>query len=262
MIVSMDDLIFSSSEIGSRAILSKHLKDLVTLGFIELHQSEDDSSIEIPSPTAETIKYYQDLAQYLEKCFETNPSSNDPAALLVGSDILSHDYLKAQSHALSAYTLAVEQIDSKKSIPILARDICSAITNQERYVCACVGFAKIDSHAMIEIVASEGKAKEYGKNLLLSWDPKSDYGTGPTGVAIRSGKTVAISDIDMAINFGPWIEKAKEFGIRSTVSVPLFIDKKPIGILILYSDQPNSFGPVKIHLFEKLGAQLVAAIHR
>lgn len=140
--------------------------------------------------------------------------------------------------------------------------MCSAIAGEELYVCACIGFAKLDSHAMIEIVASEGKAKEYGKNLLLSWDPQNEFGTGPTGVAIRSGKTVAMSDVDMAINFGPWVERAKSFGIRSTLSVPLFMSNKPIGILIIYSDQPNSFGPVEIHLFEKLSAQLVAAIHR
>jgi DNA-binding MarR family transcriptional regulator len=259
--ISTNDLIFSSSEIGSRSTLTKHLEDLLALGFIEFHKSEDDPRVEIPFPTSGTIKYYEDLAFYLEKCFGANSLNNDPFALLVDSDILSQDYLNAQSQALAAYTMAVEQIDRNKSIPVLARDICKAITSQERYVCACIGFAKLDTHAMIEIVASEGKAKKYGENLLLSWDPKNEYGTGPTGVAIRSGRTVTISDIDMAINFGPWVEKAKSFGIRSTLSVPLFMDNKPIGILIIYSGLTNSFGPVKIHLFEKLGAQLVTAIH-
>lgn len=114
LIVSVDDLIFSSSEIGSSSVLRKHLDELVAQGFIEFQQSEEDSSIEIPYPTVKTIKYYQDLAQYLEKCFAVSSSSDDPVALLAGPDILSQDYLKAQSQALSAYSMALEQISRQK----------------------------------------------------------------------------------------------------------------------------------------------------
>lgn len=258
--VSTNDLIFSSSEIGSSPILKRHLEELHALGFIEFRKSEEGSCIEFPLPTSGTIKYYEDLAQYLEKCFEVSHPANDPVALLASTNILSQDYLRAQSQALSSYSMAIEQIVSNKSISVMAKDICKAITSQGLYVCSCIGFAKLDSHAMIEIVASEGTAKKYGESLLLSWDPQNEYGTGPTGVSIRSGRSVAMSDIDMAINFGPWVERAKSFGIRSTLSVPLFIEAKPIGILIVYSGLPNSFGPVEIHLFEKLGAQLASAI--
>lgn len=261
--ISTDDLIFSSSEIGTQPVLRKHLSDLVEMGLIQSIADQGEQGIETHVPTKDTIKYYEDLAKYLEKCFEVSESGvEDPIVHLANSDILSQAYINAQSEALSAYSKAVEQIDPKKSIEVLAGDICRALTSGDLYICACVGFATLDSRAMIKVIASDGKAKKYGENLSLSWDPSNSYGTGPTGISIRTGRTVVISDIEMAINFGPWVERAKGFGIQSTVSVPLFWQGKPIGVLIVYARLPNSFGPVEIHLFEKLGAQLAAAIHQ
>lgn len=259
--ISVGDLISSSSDLASPSSLHKHIKLLFDAGFITYLDDQDDRRIKIPIPSENTIQYYEDLAFYAEKCFgDKSFDLNDPNSILYSSDLLNQSYLRAQSQALLAYSLAEQQIHNAKSFQELTRGVCEAIASQNIYICACIGFSKIDSFRSIEMVAVEGEAKAYGEALTLSWDPNNIYGSGPTGIAIRSGKSVVLSDTEVANNFGPWVEHTRQAGIRSSISVPIFVQDKPSGIIIIYSSEPYSFGPTEIYLFEKLSNRISSAI--
>ncbi|QWD91670.1 GAF domain-containing protein [Polynucleobacter sp. MWH-Braz-FAM2G] len=259
--ISVGDLISSSSELGSPSSLQQHIKALFDAGIINYRDDLDDRRIKIPIPSTDTLKYYEDLAIYVEKCFETKTfDPNDPKVLFNTPGILSQAYLNAHSQALSAYAQSKKQLATSKTVKEVTQGVCSAIVAQNLYICACIGFSKVDSSKSIEISAVDGSAKGYGQSLTVSWDPNSIYGSGPTGIAIRSGKSVVMSDSEMAGNFGPWVDNARRFGIRSSISVPLFFQKKATGVLIIYAKEPYSFGPSEIYLFEKLSAELAEFI--
>ena len=259
--ISVGDLISSSGDLGSSSTLHQHIKELFETGFIDYQGHPDDGRIKVPFPSEATIKYYEELAQYTTKCFESQSlNSSDVPAYLSSSGLLSQAYLQAQAEALKAYSLAEKQIAASETLSQLTQGVCEAITAQPLYLCAWIGFSSTALSRAIEMASVAGVAKAYGETLKLSWDPNSVYGCGPTGIAIRSGRSVVMSDTEMTTNFGPWVESTRRYGIRSAISTPLISKSKALGILIVYAKEPYSFGPTEIFLFEKLGSQIVNAI--
>jgi GAF domain-containing protein len=67
-------------------------------------------------------------------------------------------------------------------------------------------------------------------------------GDGPCLDAFREGRVMRI---DSTLRDGPWKafrETAADHGIRSTLSLPLVVDKTPVGALNLYANRENAFG--------------------
>ncbi|WP_162785423.1 GAF domain-containing protein [Polynucleobacter necessarius] len=180
---------------------------------------------------------------------------------MIASDLLSQAYLEAQRSAITAFADAEKVVEVGKSFREIAEGVCHAIASQDLYICVYVGLLTTEFNKSLQMVAVDGEAKGYGKSLSLSWDPNSVYGSGPTGIALRSGEPVVMSDTEMASNFGPWVSNARLFGIRSSLSVPLVADGKNIGILIVYSKEPSSFGPSEIFIFKKLAKKLAGAVN-
>jgi GAF domain-containing protein len=69
-----------------------------------------------------------------------------------------------------------------------------------------------------------------------------DSGDGPCVAAFREER---VTRIDSTLEDGPWPEfrrAAAQHGIRSTLSLPLLVDKTAVGALNLYSPQERAFG--------------------
>ena len=158
--------------------------------------------------------------------------------------------------ALSAYVNASRILIRAKSIEELIDGVCQGVTNQPPYVLACVGLNRSGPDKAIDIVGWAGKAKGYAEDLALSWDENNPLGQGPTGIAIRSRKSILCEDTESAPNFGSWVKRARDNGIRSSISVPLFENDNPIGIFIVYASQPSAFGTAETKLFEMLADEL------
>lgn len=174
---------------------------------------------------------------------------------------MSHEFLSEFEEskriwALSAYVNASRILIRAKTIKDLINGVCEGVTRQHPYILASVGLAKPGSDKTFEFVGSAGSALRYLEGLTLSWDENSEFGQGPTGVSVRSRKSVVCSDVEIANNYGSWIHKARECGIRSSISIPFYENEEPLGIFIIYADQPNAFGSAEIELFETLAEEL------
>jgi GAF domain-containing protein len=81
--------------------------------------------------------------------------------------------------------------------------------------------------------------------LVLELDQlQSDLGAGPYWSAIREQRTVRVTDL--AEPGQPWprfAATALERGVRSMMSLRLFVRRKALGALNLYADQPDAFPP-------------------
>ena len=101
---------------------------------------------------------------------------------------------------------------------------------------AHVGIAVIDRHEQLETPSATG---DYPRLLGLI---QQRHHQGPALHAIQEGALVRIDDL---CSDGRWPDYARdaltETPIRSVLSFPMVLDKRPMGALSLFSEQPGAF---------------------
>lgn len=85
-------------------------------------------------------------------------------------------------------------------------------------------------------------------------------GKGPTGIAIREGRTFHCDDIENNPLMTPWKEEALKRGYRSSISLPLKVFGKVIGAYSLYADVPEFFDDKEVELLEKVAEDISFAL--
>ena len=168
--------------------------------------------------------------------------------------------LSAQNWALSAFSVAAEALGQAETAEELLQSICDAITAQSAYVLAWVGIGDESPEKSIRMAAASGLGKEFLDGLHLSWNADDSMGQGPTGMCIRGGAVQILEDTEESGNFRPSRERARQFGIRSGISVPLTVEGWGRGDLVVYSALPKAFGAEAVEVFEQLAALGVRGI--
>lgn len=170
--------------------------------------------------------------------------------------------LSTQNWALEAYAIAALALGrAQPSEQLLLQSICEAITHQSVYVLAWIGIAEDGPERPIRVAGAAGNALDYLDGLHLSWSEDDPAGRGPTGICIRTNKLQILEDAETSPIFGLWRKRAKQFGIRSAVSLPLRIDSGRHGALVVFSERPNAFEAAAIKVFEHLVSELVHGLH-
>lgn len=143
---------------------------------------------------------------------------------------------------------------------VLLDNICQIICDDAGYRMAWVGYAENDTARTVSPVSWAGVESDYLKSVMISWGD-TEWGHGPSGSAIRSGKSVCISDFTTDPIFTPWRERALERGYRSGVALPLKDESgKTFGVLNIYSSEINTFTTDEIRLLEELTGDLAFGI--
>ncbi len=178
------------------------------------------------------------------------------------TDLQEKDHqLTTQNWALSAYAIAALALGrDHTSENLLLHSICDAITRNPIYVFAWVGIAEDGPMKKIRIAATAGSAVGYLNGLHLSWSEDEPEGRGPAGVCIRTDAVQILEDAETSPIFGPWRERARKFGIRSSVSIPLRIEGSWRGVLVVYAARANAFEAVPVEVFQRLVEQIVNGI--
>jgi putative nucleotidyltransferase with HDIG domain len=169
--------------------------------------------------------------------------------------------LEIQHWALQAYAEAALALARAQSATGLMQAICEAITRDARFMLAWVGYADEDEGRMIRIAGAAGSALPYLDGLEICWAPDRISGQGPTGIAVRTGITQILEDMETAESFNPWRERARAAGIRSSVTIPFHVNNGRRGALMVYSSEPRAFGPVVLEAFTHLVAELGHGLH-
>ena len=100
------------------------------------------------------------------------------------------------------------------------------------------GFLKTTRHSALEIPA----------------------GLGPTGTAIREGRTDICGDIDADVRMSPWRTEARARGFGSCAAFPLRLGDQIVGALTLYGEGADAFDCQLTKLVESLAEDLSFAI--
>jgi PAS domain S-box-containing protein len=85
-------------------------------------------------------------------------------------------------------------------------------------------------------------------------------GQGPSGMAIRGGKTSVCNDLVNDSRMLPWREAAADLGIRGVAAVPIRFRGEVCGALAVYVAEPHFFREKEIDLLEEVGMDLSYAL--
>jgi PAS domain S-box-containing protein len=142
----------------------------------------------------------------------------------------------------------------------LLEAICRIVCEEAGYRMAWVAYAEHDEAKSVRPAAWTGTDEGYLANLGITW-ADMERGCGPTGTAIRSGKTCCIQDFATDPRLAPWRESALQRDFRSGIALPLKDEHaNAFGSLSIYSAQPNAFTSEEIRLLEELAADLAFGI--
>jgi PAS domain S-box-containing protein len=131
-------------------------------------------------------------------------------------------------------------------------DVCKIITGDCGYAMVWIGFAEHDQEKSVRPVAYAGFEEGYLETLNLTW-ADTERGRGPTGTAIRTGKTCACANFLTDPSFAPWRQEAVRRGYAASLVVPLLAEGKAFGAITLYSKQPDPFTEDEVKLLTQLG---------
>jgi len=138
----------------------------------------------------------------------------------------------------------------------LFNDICRIVCDKAGYRMAWVGYAENDDAKTVRPAAWAGFEDGYLAGAGITW-ADVERGRGPTGIAIRAGKTDTIRDFATEPKAAPWRDSALQRGYRSSIALPLKDEsKKTFGTFTIYSSEPNAFTPDEMRLLEELAGDL------
>lgn len=169
---------------------------------------------------------------------------------------VSKALLEKQNWAVLAYAHAAIALSRAEDEATLIKGVCSAIVKEAPYVMAWVGMAQHDEQMTVRVAGMEGSAKAYADGIQVSWSDKTLTGKGPVGQCIRTGVATIILDTEEDPRFIPWRDRAKTYGIRCVVAIPIHDETKTIGALAVYSKIANAFSDSEIQLFENLADEV------
>jgi len=190
--------------------------------------------------------------------------AGQPAALGTAVDItlLKKTEVDLQQNIddLTALYDASRRFLDETDIQATLKKTCSLAVDQFGVKMAWVGrVSSLDTD--VHPVSSCGFEAGYLECIHIKWDD-SPLGQGPTGRAIRLKQPIAQNHIDTDPAYAPWRQKALERGYRSSLALPLLYGGSVLGVLNLYSAEPDYFSAERSHLFQAFANLAALALQR
>jgi PAS domain S-box-containing protein len=162
------------------------------------------------------------------------------------------------SRALKAITECHQALIRATNETELLNEVCRIIVEVGGYRMAWVGYAEDDAAKSIRPMAQRGFDDGYVEQLQITW-ADTPRGRGPTGKALRLGKSTLCRDTLKDPKFAPWREEAQKRDFHSVLSLPLkgFI---LFGALTIYAREPDAFDAEEINLLMGLANDLAYGI--
>ncbi len=139
--------------------------------------------------------------------------------------------------------------------PALFKSICDVAVSVGRFKMAWIGMVNEEMHA-VDPVSFSGEERGYLVQIKKITTDNIREGKGPTGTALREGKTIVCSDIETDPRMEPWRQEALERGYRSSISLPLKRLGKVVGSLSLYATEKSFFDQEELEMLERIAANI------
>ncbi|MCF4965973.1 response regulator [Nostoc sp. CMAA1605] len=192
-----------------------------------------------------------------------NPADDSWVHLAITRDITNIKQVEAEIQrvnrtlkTLSDCNQVLVRADNEED---LLHQVCEILIQVGGYRLAWVAYAKNNPHKDIYPVAQAGYEDGYLQSLHLTW-ADTVRGQGPTGTAIRTGKTTIIQNILTDSRYEVWRCQATSRGYAASIALPLIANGQAFGALNIYATEPNAFDVHEVQLLEELTADLAYGI--
>jgi PAS domain S-box-containing protein len=135
------------------------------------------------------------------------------------------------------------------------QEVCDIIVKDCGHAMVWVGYAENDEAKSVRPVAHSGFEKGYLETLKITW-ADTERGRGPTGTAIRTGKTCFCRNMLTDPAFELWRAEALKRGYSSSIVLPLLNGDKAFGTLTIYSKEADPFSQDEVYLLTELASDL------
>jgi len=180
----------------------------------------------------------------------------DAGGAIVGSIIALRTHEKASVlRALTTLSRGNAVLVRATDEPTLLREMCQTVVDAGNYSFAWYGRPGHDSGQTVVPVAHAGTGADYLDQVSISWGD-GPLGKGPTGLALRTGLPQISGDFLTASNYSPWTVAARSHGFRCSISLPVLVDGRIDGALMVYASEPDTFDRLAEALFDDLAADL------
>lgn len=156
---------------------------------------------------------------------------------------------------LSNINQAIVRIRDTKKI---LHETCRIAIEYGKFRMAWIGMVNEETN-MVDVVASNGVSGDYLEKINIDLSDVS-RSSGPTGIAIRTGKHKISNNIRNDSTMIPWREAAIQYNYKSSATFPLIVFGKVIGTFNIYSDESEFFHEDDIKLLDEVAQDISFAI--
>jgi len=175
--------------------------------------------------------------------------------------IYSEDVTEQRRHdAIESLLQDIDQMAlSATEFNTLLEIVCQRLVQTFDYSLAWVGEKKTDGS--IRILSWQSQNNQYTEDfnrIGVRWD-ESPTGRGPSGLAIRTGKTQVVKTDSFA--FQPWRAAALQYGLGAVISLPIILRGQIYGVASLYARDRNAFDqPATVRMIESIINRISVAL--
>jgi signal transduction histidine kinase len=207
----------------------------------------------------------RDLTEFPMDVTLTSLDTEDGQLLAMSlRDLTRRRELEGRSLDLSrAYLSLVEMYQVIVRAPdeaALLAETCRIAVEQGGYLGAWV--ARVEDDGVVRKVAAAGDVEAFLGRLTLTLDPAFPEGRGPSARALREGRPVFSSELRRDPTALDLRTVAREFGIRSSATLPLRRDGRTVAVLALYSARDDFFDEEMRVLVEAVSENVSLALGR
>ncbi len=158
-------------------------------------------------------------------------------------------------NALSEVNKAVARATARDE---LMGEVTRALAESGGFSMVWVGWLDPVTRQVVPL-ASSGDASGYLRTIRVYADDRVE-GRGPTGTAIREGRSYICNDYFADPNTLPWRDAAREQGWRASAAFPLRRGGAVVGALSVYAREVGFFGERETTLLEEVGRDVSFAL--
>ncbi|MCL5268511.1 MAG: PAS domain-containing protein [Bacteroidetes bacterium] len=160
--------------------------------------------------------------------------------------------------ALAKVNQALLRLRSREE---LLEQVCDVMVRHGGYIITWMGWLNPRTHIVVPAAFSGQTAEKYLIGIRVTVDEDA-LGKGPTGTALREGKSFVCNDFRSDERTRPWWESGKKAGIRSSAAFPFRCKGEVCGTLNVYSGEANVFGQKEVSILEEIAVDISVALDR
>lgn len=199
-------------------------------------------------------------------CEKKSWSENDIALLKIAGEIFTNALLRKQAderiNRLYSIQTAVRNINQVllrvKDEWELFQQICNELMVIGDFRFAWIGLIEKGSFD-VKPVAWTGVEDGYLSSIKVAWDD-SEFGKGPTGIAIKAGLPFIVNDAENDPGYESWRAEALKRGYRASMALPLKYEDEVIGALSVYSAKKNAFDDEEVKFLTEVAGDIVVGV--